>query len=84
MDAQIEKLTDALVAAQQTAAAAQALHAGTTQQQITTTQNTQEKKSSTILRIQAGESISTKTNDKNPTRCELVGFSIPFLGWLMP
>lgn len=44
-DAQIEKLTDALVAAQQTAAAAQALHAGTMQQQITTTQDTQEKKS---------------------------------------
>lgn len=45
-DAQIEKLTDALVAAQQTAAAAQALHAGTIQQQITTTtQDTQEKKS---------------------------------------
>lgn len=44
-DAQIEKLTDALVAAQQTAAAAQVLHAGTMQQQITTTQDTQEKKS---------------------------------------
>ena len=34
-DRQIEKLTEALVAAQQTAAAAQALHAGTIQQLIT-------------------------------------------------
>ena len=33
-DRQIEKLTEALVAAQQTAAAAQALHAGTIQQQF--------------------------------------------------
>ena len=33
-DRQIEKLTEALVAAQQTAAAAQALHAGTIQQQL--------------------------------------------------
>lgn len=45
-DAQIEKLTDALVAAQQTAAAAQALHAGTMQQQITTqTEEIPKKKS---------------------------------------
>ena len=35
-DQQIEKLTEALVAAQQTAAAAQALHAGTIQQQLLT------------------------------------------------
>ena len=35
-DRQIEKLTEALVAAQQTAAAAQALHAGTIQQQLIT------------------------------------------------
>lgn len=35
-DKQIEKLTEALVAAQQTAAAAQALHAGTIQQQLIT------------------------------------------------
>ena len=35
-DRQIEKLTEALIAAQQTAAAAQALHAGTTQQQLVT------------------------------------------------
>lgn len=35
-DRQIAKLTEALVAAQQTAAAAQALHAGTIQQQILT------------------------------------------------
>lgn len=35
-DRQIEKLTEALVAAQQTAAAAQALHAGTIQQQLLT------------------------------------------------
>ena len=35
-DRQIEKLTEALVAAQQTAAAAQALHAGTIQQQFLT------------------------------------------------
>ena len=35
-DRQIERLTDALVAAQQTAAAAQALHAGTIQQQLIT------------------------------------------------
>ena len=35
-DRQIEKLTEALVAAQQTAAAAQALHAGTIQQQLHT------------------------------------------------
>ena len=35
-DRQIEKLTEALVAAQQTAAAAQALHAGTIQQQLVT------------------------------------------------
>ncbi len=34
-DRQIEKLTEALVAAQKTAAAAQALHAGTIQQQLT-------------------------------------------------
>ena len=33
-DRQIEKLTETLVAAQQTAAAAQALHAGTIQQQL--------------------------------------------------
>uniref|UniRef100_A0A7C9KDR3 DUF536 domain-containing protein n=1 Tax=Muribaculaceae bacterium Z82 TaxID=2304548 RepID=A0A7C9KDR3_9BACT len=33
-DKQIEQLTEALVAAQQTAAAAQALHAGTMQQQL--------------------------------------------------
>ena len=33
-DRQIEQLTDALVAAQQTAAAAQALHAGTMKQQL--------------------------------------------------
>ncbi len=33
-DRQIEQLTEALVAAQQTAAAAQALHAGTMQQQL--------------------------------------------------
>ena len=33
-DRQIEKLTEALAAAQQTAAAAQALHAGTIQQQL--------------------------------------------------
>ena len=33
-DRQIEKLTEALVAAQQTAVAAQALHAGTIQQQL--------------------------------------------------
>lgn len=33
-DQQIEKLTEALTAAQQTAAAAQALHAGTMQQQL--------------------------------------------------
>ena len=35
-DRQIEKLTEALVSAQQTAAAAQALHAGTIQQQLIT------------------------------------------------
>lgn len=35
-DRQIAKLTEALVAAQQTAAAAQALHAGTIQQQLLT------------------------------------------------
>ena len=35
-DRQIEKLTEALVAAQQTAAAAQALHEGTIQQQLLT------------------------------------------------
>lgn len=35
-DRQIEKLTEALVAAQKTAAAAQALHAGTIQQQLLT------------------------------------------------
>ena len=35
-DRQIEKLTEALVAAEQTAAAAQALHAGTIQQQLLT------------------------------------------------
>lgn len=35
-DKQIEQLTEALVAAQQTAAAAQALHAGTMQQQLLT------------------------------------------------
>lgn len=35
-DRQIEKLTEALVAAQQTAAAAQAIHAGTIQQQLLT------------------------------------------------
>ena len=35
-DRQIERLTDALVAAQQTAAAAQALHAGAIQQQLLT------------------------------------------------
>lgn len=35
-DKQIEQLTEALVAAQQTAAAAQALHAGTMQQQLFT------------------------------------------------
>ena len=35
-DRQIEKLTEALIAAQQTAAAAQALHAGTIQQQLLT------------------------------------------------
>ena len=35
-DRQIEKLTEALIAAQQTAAAAQALHAGTIQQQLIT------------------------------------------------
>ena len=35
-DRQIEKLTEALIAAQQTAAAAQALHAGTIQQQLVT------------------------------------------------
>ena len=35
-DRQIEKLTEALAAAQQTAAAAQALHAGTIQQQLLT------------------------------------------------
>ena len=35
-DRQIEKLTEALVAAQQTAAAAQVLHAGTIQQQLLT------------------------------------------------
>lgn len=35
-DRQIEKLTEALVAAQHTAAAAQALHAGTIQQQLLT------------------------------------------------
>ena len=35
-DRQIEKLTEALVAAQQTAAAAQALHAGTIKQQLLT------------------------------------------------
>ena len=35
-DRQIEKRTEALVAAQQTAAAAQALHAGTIQQQLIT------------------------------------------------
>lgn len=35
-DRQIEKLTEALVAAQQTAATAQALHAGTIQQQLLT------------------------------------------------
>ena len=35
-DRQIEKLTEALVAAQQTAAAAQALHAGTIHQQLIT------------------------------------------------
>lgn len=35
-DKQIEKLTEALIAAQQTAAAAQALHAGTIQQQLVT------------------------------------------------
>ena len=35
-DRQIEKLTEALVAAQQTAAAAQVLHAGTIQQQLIT------------------------------------------------
>lgn len=35
-DRQIEKLTEALAAAQQTAAAAQALHAGTIQQQLIT------------------------------------------------
>ena len=35
-DRQVEKLTEALVAAQQTAAAAQALHAGTIQQQLLT------------------------------------------------
>ena len=35
-DRQIEKLTEALVAAQQTAAAAQALHAGTIRQQLLT------------------------------------------------
>ena len=35
-DRQIAKLTEALVAAQQTAAAAQALHAGTIQQQLIT------------------------------------------------
>ena len=34
-DRQIEKLTEALIAAQQTAAAAQALHAGTIQQLVT-------------------------------------------------
>ena len=35
-DQQIEKLTEALVAAQQTVAAAQALHTGTIQQQLLT------------------------------------------------
>ena len=35
-DRQIEKLTEALIAAQQTAAAAQTLHAGTIQQQLVT------------------------------------------------
>jgi broad-specificity NMP kinase len=35
-DRQIEKLTEALIAARQTAAAAQALHAGTIQQQLVT------------------------------------------------
>ena len=40
-DRQIEKLTEALVAAQQTAAAAQALHAGTIQQQFLTSEDQQ-------------------------------------------
>ena len=35
-DRQIEKLTEALIAAQQTASAAQSLHAGTIQQQLVT------------------------------------------------
>ena len=38
-DRQIEKLTEALVAAQQTAAAAQVLHAGTIQQQLFTSKS---------------------------------------------
>ncbi len=42
-DQQIEKLTEALVAAQQTAAAAQALHAGTIQQQLLTAEDGEDR-----------------------------------------
>mgnify|MGYP002545612715 CR=1 FL=1 len=47
-DRQIEKLTEALAAAQQTAAAAQALHAGTIQQQLLTGESTSESHSEII------------------------------------
>ena len=44
-DRQIEKLTEALVAAQKTAAAAQALHAGTIQQQLLSGEASTERQS---------------------------------------
>ena len=44
-DRQIEKLTEALVAAQQTAAAAQALHAGTIKQQLLSGEASTERQS---------------------------------------
>ena len=44
-DRQIEKLTEALIAAQQTAAAAQALHAGTIQQQLLSGEASTERQS---------------------------------------
>ena len=51
-DRQIEKLTEALVAAQQTAAAAQALHAGTIQQQIITGANEEGQQDKAVVTTQ--------------------------------
>ena len=52
-DRQIEKLMEALVAAQQTAAAAQALHAGTIQQQLLTGEGEAEQKIQEMERKQS-------------------------------